>query len=260
MGTLRNKVVVISGAASGIGRATAAMFARDGARVVIADVNVAGGQETVAQIVKAGGEATFVQTDVRSTAQVQALMEQAIAAYGRIDVLHNNAAVVRYTKSIDEATEEDWRWVLDVNLTSYFVACKAAAPIMRKQGSGAIVNMASVAALQPSAPYLAYSAAKHGVAGLTRGLAAMLQADGIRVNAICPVGVDTPMLANNSPDIGLLRRTTGILQPEDVARAVRYLATKDGLTGALIAVKTAQGRAVYTRVNEWSDTPVTDVA
>ncbi len=164
MGTLQGKVVVISGAASGIGRATALLLAHDSARVVVADVNAAGGKETVAQVTQAGGEAMFVQTDVRSTTEVQALMEQTVARYGRIDVLHNNAAVVRYTKSIDDVTEADWRWILDVNLTSYFVACKAAAPIMRRQGGGAIINMGSVAALQPSAPYLAYSAAKHGVA------------------------------------------------------------------------------------------------
>ena len=252
MSSLEGKVAIVTGAASGIGRATARLLAEKGARVVVADVNEAGGRETVDQIKLAEGQGLFVKTDVTSAVEVQSLVDKTLTAFGGVHVLHNNAGVYRVHDTIDEVSEEEWRFMIDVDLNSLFVLARAVYPIMRSQGGGAVINTASTAAFGRSAGFgrsgraLAYTAAKHGVLGLTRALASLGEQDDIRVNCICPAGVNTPLLTDVNPDV----REEELLKPEDIARAVLYLATDDSITGAAVSIHLRDGQAQYFKAKE----------
>ena len=248
MNDFGGKVAIVSGAGSGIGQATAKLFADRGAKVVVCDVNEAGGEDTVEQIKRAEGEAFFVKADVSQNAQVQEVVGQAMSRYGGVHVLHNNAAILRtHHGGLDEASEQDWRQVIDINLTGVFLMAKAVAPVMRAQGGGAIVNMASSAALH-TLPYgLAYTAAKAGVLHLTRSLAEALAPDKIRVNAICPYGVDTPMVSDSLRERRTENTQSWLLQPSDVADLVAFLASHESMTGQGIVVEMQQdGRRFFT--------------
>ncbi|MSQ26093.1 MAG: SDR family oxidoreductase [Dehalococcoidia bacterium] len=255
MNTLRNKVCVITGAASGIGRATALLFAGEGAQVVAADINGVGAEETARRAMAAGGKAWAIAADLTDRAQAAAVVDGAMRRHGRIDVLHNNAGVVRLHETVEETPEDEWRWILETNLTSYFVLAKLAVPALRRGGGGVIINTASTAGLQASRDALAYAASKHGVVGLTRTLAVMLRTDGIRVNAVCPAGVDTPFLIPG-PRLEERRRATGFLQPEEVALAVRHLALAENLTDALLMVQRVEGKAAYSLIEPWAAKPI----
>ena len=237
MGSWDGKVAIITGAASGIGRATARRFAGLGATVVVGDFDERQGQETVRLIKEAGGNATFTLTDVTSDGDVRRLITGAAETYGGVHLLHNNVGIIRRHMTIDAIPIEDFRRTIDVNLTSYFVASQAVAPVMRAQGGGVIVNTASMAAVVPVSVSLSYATAKAGLLGLTRSMAVLLQPDGILVNAVCPGQVDTPLIRDRESGQIAKRSADGLLQPDDIAQAVEFLANAAGVTGRFISVR-----------------------
>lgn len=247
MGELEGQVAVITGAASGMGRATALTFAREGAKVVVADVDREGGNETAGRIERAGGEATFVATDVARGEDVQRLIEGAVERYGKLDILHNNAGVI-LVKFLEDMTEAEWDYVLGINLKSIFFAVKYAIPHMKARRRGCIINTASTGSFLGQYMTPAYIASKGGVALLTKTLALDYARYNIRVNCICPGAVDTPMLRRhfeNSPDpekaAELEKRLIPIkrfLDPNEIAEAALYLASDRarGITGTALVV------------------------
>lgn len=222
-GVLQGKVALVTGGSSGIGRATALAFAREGAKVIIAARRVREGEETVRMIVDAGGEASFVKTDVSRSAEVGALVSKAVETYGRLDCAFNNAGIVRIPGATEEWAEENWDRVIAINLTGVWLCMKYEVQQMLKQGRGAIVNNSSAAGFRGSAANPAYSASKHGVIGLTKSIALKYAKQGIRVNAVCPGWVRTPMLAMPTEQL-IAKQPNGRLgEPQEVAEAVVWL-------------------------------------
>jgi NAD(P)-dependent dehydrogenase (short-subunit alcohol dehydrogenase family) len=224
------KVALVTGAASGIGRATALAFARAGARVIAADVDEAGGEETVRLVGAAGGEAVFVRTDVAHEEAVAGLVEAAVARFGRLDCAHNNAGREGTIGRLADCSREEWDGLLAVNLTGVWLCLKYEIAQMLRQGGGAIVNTSSTAGLKGSRTSPAYVASKHGVVGLTRKAALEYAADGIRVNAVCPAVVRTPLVERVfavRPDLEATWRGAHPIgrfgTPEEVAAAVVWL-------------------------------------
>ena len=247
------KVAVITGGGGGIGRATALLFVERGARVVIADLKEDGGRETVEM---AGGpdHAVFVRADTTSVDDVGRLMDAAVDAFGRIDVLHNNAAIIERFDRIEDEPVERFRRVIDINLNGLFICSRAAVPHLRAQG-GVIVNMSSMGAVG-AANILAYGSAKAGVLALTRGLSQQLAADGIRVNAIMPGLVETPMTAEGPAIARARREQLPVFQPEEMARAVAYAAEHEELNGAFLQyVPTAEGPR-FAKMEPWTWEPL----
>ncbi|MCL4544439.1 MAG: glucose 1-dehydrogenase [Chloroflexi bacterium] len=236
MGRVDGKVTIITGGGSGIGRATAELFGREGAPIVVADVNAAGGAATVERIRTAGGRADFVQTDVSVASDVARLIDETIGRYGRIDVLYNNAAVI-LSKSAVDTTPEEWARVISVNLTGVYLGCHFAIPHMLRQGGGVIVSTASPHAFQTGKTIAAYAAAKGGIVALTKQMAMDYGRHGIRVNCVVPGAIDTPMLrADIQQGAEAEANVAGWAQaqpigrvgaPEDIARVVLWLATDD---------------------------------
>jgi NAD(P)-dependent dehydrogenase (short-subunit alcohol dehydrogenase family) len=186
---LKGKVAIITGAGSGMGEATAKLFAKEGAKVVVVDINVENGQKVVREIKQAEGEAIFLDADISIASHAERMVQLAVNSYGRLDILFNNAGTPG--ESWEETTEDKWRKTLDVNLTGPFLACMYAIPVMRKQGGGNILSTASIGALKSQGRSPSYSAAKGGLVMFTRVLSTVLAKDNIRVNCICPGSVDT---------------------------------------------------------------------
>ncbi len=231
MGTLlAQKVALCTGGGSGIGRATAQVMAREGARVLVADVDANGGQETIRLIKEAGREGMFVQTDVSKAADVQAAVSQAVETYGRLDCAFNNAGVEGQMAATADCTEENWDFVMGVNLRGVWLCMKYEILQMLKQGGGAIVNTASAAGLVAWQNYSAYTASKHGVVGLTRVAAVEYATKGIRINAVCPGTIDTPFVQRLTGGDEEARRLFHLShpmgrmgRPEEIAEAVVWL-------------------------------------
>ena len=193
MSAVAGKVCVVTGAGSGMGRATAALFAKEGAKIVVVDIDEAGGEETLAQIQAAGGKALFARADVANAADAEAMIQQTIDTYGRLDILHNNAGVVA-VKFLEDMSEEERDWLMGVNLKAIFLAVKYAVPHMKTQGSGCIINTGSTSSFEGQYMTPAYVASKGGVVQLTKTLALDYAQYKIRVNAVCPGTVDTPLV------------------------------------------------------------------
>jgi NAD(P)-dependent dehydrogenase (short-subunit alcohol dehydrogenase family) len=240
---LEKRIALVTGAGSGLGRAGATALARAGARVVVSDIDEKGGEETARLIREAGGEGRFVRADVGQPADAKALVDATVDAMGGLDVLYNNAGIAPIGRDgfTPQIAEDDWDWIIRVNLTSVFLCCKYAIPVMANRRGAAIVNTASSMAVQPLGMTDAYAASKAGVAGLTKSLAPNCGALGIRVNAICPGYVDTPMNALIFQSDGFREafakeHAMGLQTPEEIATMVVFLASDDAssLTGAII--------------------------
>ena len=192
---LENKVAIITGSTRGIGRATAKLFAAEGAKVVVVGTNAELGDSCVAEIKADGGEAIFCKTDVTSEESLAALVKAALDTYGRIDILVNNAGVGGSTANMNDITMDEWNKVLATNLTAPFMLCKKVIPVMEEQGGGAIVNIASMASTGAGRGGLAYTSAKHGLLGLTRQMSMDHGRTGVRINAVLPGPIETDMIA-----------------------------------------------------------------
>ncbi|MBI4498259.1 MAG: glucose 1-dehydrogenase [Chloroflexi bacterium] len=232
MGTLDGKAAIITGAGSGIGQATAALFAREGACLVLADWHPEAGTEVAEAIRCAGGAAVFVRADVSQAADVAALVQTALDRYGRLDILFNNAGIEGEQAPTAEATEENWDRVLAVNLKSVFLGMKYAIPAMLRSGGGAIINNASVAGLVGFAGLPAYCASKGGIVQVTRAAALEYAPQGIRVNCVCPGVIHTAMVdrvTQGKPEALAALRALEPMErlgtPEEVAAAVLFLAS-----------------------------------
>lgn len=230
-GTLDNKVALVTGAASGIGRATALTFAREGAKLIIADMNEEGGNQTVHMITENGGEASFVQVDVTSAAQIEAMIAKTVETYGRLDCAHNNAGTLGTPFiPMTDCTEAEWDQIMNINLKGVWLCMKYEIPQMLQQGGGAIVNTASGAGLVGSAAFPIYDASKHGVVGLTKSAALQYAKQDIRVNCVCPGVIRTPMAqqgidANSQfEESAITRNPSGRFgKPEEIVEAVVWL-------------------------------------
>ncbi len=244
-----NKVIVITGAGAGLGRAAALAFSREGGTVVIGDVNLDAANETARQIQEGGGRAVAVRCDVRNAAEVKNLIDTAVKTFGGVDVLYNNAGVVRYG-TVEELSEEDWDFQLDINLKGTFLTCKYAIPEMRKRGGGAIVNTASVQAFASQKTVAAYSASKGGVVSFTTTVALDHAHENIRCNCIAPGSIRTPMLEDAARTFGgddpegairewgRLHPLGRVGRPEEVVNLVLFLASDEAsfCTGACYRV------------------------
>jgi NAD(P)-dependent dehydrogenase (short-subunit alcohol dehydrogenase family) len=224
------QVALVTGAAAGIGRATAQAFAAEGLNVVVADVDAAGGEATVALIRQAGGEATFVRCDVSKDAEVQALMAAVVGAYGRLDYAFNNAGIEIEKGKLNEGSEAEFDAIMGVNVKGVWLCMKYQLPLLLAQGGGAIVNTASVAGLGAAPKMSIYSASKHAVIGLTKSAAIEFAKKKIRVNAICPAVIDTDMFRRayeadpKKGEFAAAMHPVGrIGRVEEVAAAVLYL-------------------------------------
>ncbi|MCC6443268.1 MAG: SDR family oxidoreductase [Armatimonadetes bacterium] len=241
---LEGKTALITGAASGIGRATALLFAREGATVVIADIDDTGGPETAEAIRQGGGESLFIHTDITASADVQVMAAQALEAFGRVDILMNNAAVWQGDGPILRLEEPAWDAVVDGTLKSAYLCSKHVLPHMIEAGGGSIINISSINGLV-GMHLTAYSAAKGGVIALTRILASDYGSEGVRVNVICPGTIATerarrgyekrPQIREAFARITQLGR---VGDPEDIARCALYLASDESafVTGAVFTV------------------------
>ena len=232
-GEFEGKVALVTGGSYGIGRAAAIAFARRGAKVVIADIDVKNGEETIRRIKEEGGEAIFVKTDVSQAKEVEALIKKTVETYGRLDCAFNNAGIHGEFISTVDFSEEDWNQIIDVNLKSVWLCMKYEIPQMLTQGGGAIVNTSSAAGLVGAPSNPAYPASKHGVVGMTKSTALEYARAGIRVNCVCPGPIRTGMhesLVATSPDIveamGNKVPMGRIGEPEEVVGAVMWLCSE----------------------------------
>ena len=249
MDRLKNKVAVITGGGAGIGRATCELFAEEGAAVVVAERDEATGREVAQRIVSRGGQALFVLTDVANDASIQAMVAATEAAFGRIDILVNNAAVF-VLKGIDASVEE-WCEILDVNVVGPALCAKHCVPIMRRGGGGSIVNLASISSVIAQPQMVTYNTTKAAIANMSRCMAMDLAVDNIRVNAVGPGAVWTQIVqritseagmdreaANADPEWGGAHLLKRIAEPREIAYPILFLASDEAsfITGSLLMV------------------------
>lgn len=246
---LAGKVAIVTGGAMGIGEATCVRFAEEGAAVVVADVNEAAGQATARQITTAGGRALFVRTDVSDENSVRQMVHAAVAAFGKIHILVNNAAIF-VLRGID-ATPEEWRKILDVNVIGTSLVSKHVVPEIRKAGGGSVVNLGSISSFIAQPQFVTYNATKAAIATMTRCMALDLAADKIRVNAVCPGTVWTQIVEKLAVEKGLDRASADVdptwggasmlkrvAEPREIANAILFLASDEAsyVTGAHLMV------------------------
>jgi len=246
-GILNGKVAIVTGGASGIGRATALLFAKEGAAVAIVDLNEADGKAVVQKIIDNGGNAIFVRADVSKGKDCQLAVRQTVEKFGKLDILFNNAGIIRRA-TVVETSEKEWDKVMAINVKSVFLLSKYAIPVMAKKGGGVIVNTASGWGLAGGRKAAAYCASKGAVVLLTKAMALDHAAQNIRVNCICPGDTDTPMLRNEARQLGKLenqflsesaQRPLGrIGKPEEIAQAALFLASDASsfITGTALIV------------------------
>lgn len=241
------QVAIITGAASGIGRATSLKMAENGYQVVLVDFNQALGEETLALVQNNGGEGIFVKADVSKEADVENYVKMAVEAYGRIDVLFNNAGVIQMFAPFTSVNSDEYERIMSVNVKSVFLGMKYALPIMEKQGKGAIINTASSAGIRPEHSIAVYSASKHAVIGLTKGAAIEYAKKGIRINAVCPGGIETAIfktVADTFAGGGYVPEEISPMrmgrhgQPDEIAEVVLFLASDKAsfMAGAVVSV------------------------
>jgi NAD(P)-dependent dehydrogenase (short-subunit alcohol dehydrogenase family) len=243
---LANKVAIITGAASGMGKAAAELFAGEGASIIVADIMVKEGEETVRNIREAGGHAIFVKTNVANEDEVKHMVETAIDTFGHVDVLYNNAGIMPAEDgSVTEITEATWDRIMDINIKSAFLCCKYTIPYMVKQGTGSIINVASfVAFLGCTVPQDAYTVSKGGMLSLTKSLAVQYGRYNIRCNAICPGPIETPLLrvlwtSEEARNLRLNRIPLGRFgEAKDIVYMALYLASDESAwtSGAWLVV------------------------
>jgi NAD(P)-dependent dehydrogenase (short-subunit alcohol dehydrogenase family) len=243
---LQDKVALITGSAGGMGQAAAELFAREGASIIVTDIAEDAGEQTARNIRETGGKAIFVQANVANEDDVQHLVRESIDAFGRIDVLYNNAGIMPADDSgVTDLTEATWDRILDVNLKSAFLCTKYAVPHMIRQGKGSIINIASFVALMGcSVPQDAYTASKGGMLSLTKSFAIQYGRHGIRCNAICPGPIETPLLrglwtSEEARDLRLNRIPLGRFgQIDDIIYMALYLASDESswTTGAWLVI------------------------
>jgi NAD(P)-dependent dehydrogenase (short-subunit alcohol dehydrogenase family) len=247
MGRLENQVAWISGATSGIGEATGRLFAREGAKVVLAGRRLALGRRIAAELKAEGCEALPIACDVSKEAQVRDSIRKTVELFGRLDIIVNNAGIV-HIKPLHKYTEREWDHVMDVNLKSMFFAAKYAIPHLRRNKRGYIVNVGSISSFVGQALTPVYTTTKHAIVGLTKSIALDYAADGVRCNCVCPGITDTPMLRehlnmNSDPEAALRERLRRVpmgvpLTPQDIAKAVLYFSCEDsaGITGTTLVI------------------------
>ncbi len=245
---LRGKVALITGGAAGIGRATSLLFAAEGAKVVVADVDERRGKRTVRMIRRRNGAAAFTRADVSKSTDAEEMVEFTVNTYGRLDILFNNAGIAGPDAPIHKLSEKDWDDVLDVNLKGVFLGSRYAVPQMIRQGGGVVINTGSELGLVGSPRHPAYSASKGGVIALTKAMAVDLARHSIRVNCVCPGATETALLERfvkkHKKPRKVLRKIASEIpmkrlgKPEDIARAALYLACDDSsyVTGTCVLV------------------------
>lgn len=247
MSRLAGKIAIITGAASGQGKAVALLFARQGARVLVSDINQAGGEETLRQIRQDGGEALFQKTDVAKSDEVRRMIDRATEAWGGLHILYNNAAIWSPGKIdhfVTELDEENWERIISTNLKSVYLCCKYGVPALVGSGGGSVINIASTAGLVGSKnPSHAYAASKGGVIAMSRAMAMAYAKQQVRVNVICPGGVDTPMIDAMQTGSGKERMAKAhplgrMGTPDDIAYCALYLAADESawVTGSVFPI------------------------
>jgi NAD(P)-dependent dehydrogenase (short-subunit alcohol dehydrogenase family) len=249
---VQGKIAIITGAGSGIGRATALLLAREGASIVVADMNDAGSAETVSAIEAAGGKAAAVHVDVTKSADLDAMFAFAEKRYGGFDILYNNAGITTGNPRWPDCPEDQWRRTVEVDLNAVIEGTRKAIPLLKARGGGVIIHTASLAGLFGFQADPVYSAAKHGVVGLTRALVYLKPEANIRVNCVCPAVVNTPLVTSGITSLtGAAReeaerriKMMPMLAPEEVAGAVWDLIRDDDATGIAMGVSLNDTRRV----------------